>query len=40
MLTAKTMLLFLPPLINGYDEIDRGIEILAHVLQKVQGRKI
>ncbi len=39
-LTAKTKLRFLPPLIISYEEIDRGIEILAHVLQKVQGRKI
>ena len=33
-LTAKTKLRFLPPLMIGYDEIDRGIEILARVLQR------
>lgn len=32
-LTAKTKLRFLPPLTIGYDEIDRGMEILARVLQ-------
>lgn len=33
-LTAKTKLRFLPPLTISYEEIDRGIEILADVLQK------
>ncbi|MCI9076346.1 MAG: aspartate aminotransferase family protein [Dorea sp.] len=32
-LTAKTKLRFLPPLVIGYEEIDRGIEILARVLR-------
>lgn len=32
-LTAKTRLRFLPPLTITYDEIDRGIEILARVLK-------
>lgn len=32
-LTAKTKLRFLPPLVIGYEEIDRGMEILARVLQ-------
>ncbi len=32
-LTAKTKLRFLPPLIISYEEIDRGIEILARVLK-------
>ena len=32
-LTAKTKLRFLPPLTISYEEIDRGIEILAGVLQ-------
>lgn len=32
-LTAKTKLRFLPPLVISYEEIDRGIEILARVLR-------
>lgn len=32
-LTAKAKLRFLPPLMIGYEEIDRGMEILARVLQ-------
>ena len=32
-LTAKTKLRLLPPLVIGYEEIDRGIEILARVLR-------
>lgn len=32
-LTAKAKLRFLPPLVISYEEIDRGIEILAHVLK-------
>lgn len=32
-LTAKAKLRFLPPLMISYEEIDRGIEILAHVLK-------
>ncbi len=33
-LTAKTKLRFLPPLIISYEEIDKGIKILAEVLQR------
>ncbi|MCI9272038.1 MAG: aspartate aminotransferase family protein [Dorea sp.] len=32
-LTAKTKLRFLPPLVINYEEIDKGMEILARVLQ-------
>lgn len=32
-LTAKAKLRFLPPLVISYEEIDRGIEILAYVLK-------
>lgn len=32
-LTAKTKLRFLPPLVINYDEIDKGMEILARVLR-------
>ena len=35
-LTAKTKLRFLPPLIITYEEIDQGIQILGEVLSEIK----